>query len=145
MRTEGFVDGTTIPIFQRPGFDGETFFNCKKQYLMNAQIVCDCDRFITYFISGWPGSCGDSKVYQRMQLHQNPSQFFDQGKSISYLILLLFGDPLLTSSLNGKVSICLLIQRTILQELELAPTHPDIRLPFQGEAPSATAGGYPPA
>ncbi|EFP91930.2 uncharacterized protein PGTG_17957 [Puccinia graminis f. sp. tritici CRL 75-36-700-3] len=75
----GFVDGTTIPIFQRPGFDGETFFDRKKRYFMNAQIVCDCDRFITSFISGWPGSCGDSKVYQRMQLHQNPSQFFDQG------------------------------------------------------------------
>ncbi|KNE87435.1 hypothetical protein PSTG_19180 [Puccinia striiformis f. sp. tritici PST-78] len=34
----GFVDGTTIPLFQRPGFDGETFFDRKKRYSLNAQI-----------------------------------------------------------------------------------------------------------
>ncbi|POW16278.1 hypothetical protein PSTT_01459 [Puccinia striiformis] len=34
----GFVDGTTIPLFQRPGFDGETFFDRKKRYSLNTQI-----------------------------------------------------------------------------------------------------------
>ncbi|POW16308.1 hypothetical protein PSTT_01455 [Puccinia striiformis] len=34
----GFVDGTTIPLFQRPGFDGKTFFDRKKRYSLNTQI-----------------------------------------------------------------------------------------------------------
>jgi hypothetical protein len=76
----GFVDGTTIPMFQRPGFDGEVFFDRKKRYSLNAQIVCDCDKYITTFSTGWPGSTGDSKAYKRMQLHLDPTQFFDEGK-----------------------------------------------------------------
>jgi hypothetical protein len=81
----GFIDGTTIPLFQRPGFDGEVFYDRKRQYSINAQIVCDCNKYITSFITGWPGSCGDSRVYKRMQLHQNPSKFFDEG---TYLVIL---------------------------------------------------------
>ncbi|EFP83231.2 uncharacterized protein PGTG_09184 [Puccinia graminis f. sp. tritici CRL 75-36-700-3] len=36
-----------------------------------------------HFMTGWPGSCGDSMVYKRMALHTNASQFFDSGQ---YLI-----------------------------------------------------------
>ncbi|PLW51107.1 hypothetical protein PCASD_02455 [Puccinia coronata f. sp. avenae] len=35
----GFVEGTTFPLFQRPGMDGEVFFDRKKQYSINAQIA----------------------------------------------------------------------------------------------------------
>ena len=76
----GFVDGTTIPMFQRLGFDGEVFFDRKKRYSLNAQIVCNCDKYITTFSTGWPGSTGDSKAYKRMQLHLDPTQFFEKGK-----------------------------------------------------------------
>jgi hypothetical protein len=76
----GFVDGTTIPMFQRPGFDGEVFFDRKKRYSLNAQIVCDCEQYITTFSTGWPGSTGNSKAYKRMQLPLDPTQFFDKGK-----------------------------------------------------------------
>jgi hypothetical protein len=53
--------------------------------LINAQIVCDCDKYITSFITGWPASCGDSQGYKQMQLHQNPSKFFDEG---TYLFII---------------------------------------------------------
>jgi hypothetical protein len=55
----GFVDGTTFPLFQRPGMDGEVFFDCKKQYSINTQIVVDCNKYITSFMTGWPGLCAD--------------------------------------------------------------------------------------
>jgi hypothetical protein len=58
----GFVDGTTIPLFQRPGYDGKVFYNCKWCYSVNAQIICECNKYITSFITGWPESCGDSRV-----------------------------------------------------------------------------------
>ncbi|KAA1104941.1 hypothetical protein PGTUg99_001894 [Puccinia graminis f. sp. tritici] len=86
MKNEGFVgcvrfvDGTTIPLFQRPGYDGEVFYDRKRRYSINAQIICDCDKYITSFITGWPGTCRDSLVYKRMQLHLNSSQYFDDGQ-----------------------------------------------------------------
>jgi hypothetical protein len=80
----GFVDGTTFPIFQRPGKDGEVFFNRKKRYLLNAQVICDCNKYITAFITGWPGSCADSFVFKKMKLHIQPAGFFDQGRSSGF-------------------------------------------------------------
>jgi hypothetical protein len=75
----GFVDGTTIPLYQRPSIDGEVFFDRKKRYSINCQVICDCDRFITAYMTGWPGSCGDSMVFKRMRLHQQPAEFFAEG------------------------------------------------------------------
>ncbi|EFP83358.2 uncharacterized protein PGTG_08544 [Puccinia graminis f. sp. tritici CRL 75-36-700-3] len=79
----GFVDGTTIPLYQRPSIDGEVFFDRKKHYSINCQVICDCDRFITAYMTGWPGTCGDSMVFKRMMLQKEPALFFDRGK---YLI-----------------------------------------------------------
>ncbi|EFP75138.1 uncharacterized protein PGTG_01731 [Puccinia graminis f. sp. tritici CRL 75-36-700-3] len=79
----GFVDGTTIPLYQRPSIDGEVFFDRKKRYSINCQVICDCDRFITAYMTGWPGSCGDSMVFKRMMVHKEPALFFDPGQ---YLI-----------------------------------------------------------
>ncbi|KAI7945494.1 hypothetical protein MJO29_011882 [Puccinia striiformis f. sp. tritici] len=79
----GFVDGTTIRLFQRPAIDGHVFWDRKKQYSINCQIICDCDRYITCFMTGWPGSCGDSMVYKRMALYDSPGDSFDPGQ---YLI-----------------------------------------------------------
>lgn len=75
----GFIDGTTFPIYQRPGVDGETFFDRKKHYSINAQIVCDCDRRITALYTGWPGSCHDNKCYQMVALALTPDQWFGEG------------------------------------------------------------------
>ena len=79
----GFVDGTTFPIFQRPGYDGKVFFDRKKRYSLNAQVICDCDKNIIAFITGWPGSCADSFVYQKMLLSMQPNKFFDDGQLFS--------------------------------------------------------------
>jgi hypothetical protein len=37
----GFIDGTTIPLAQKPGVDGECYFDRKQRYSLNAQVVCD--------------------------------------------------------------------------------------------------------
>jgi len=78
----GFVDGTTIPLFQRPGQNGEVFFDCKHRYSLNVQIICDCDRRITYAYGGWPGSCCDSTVFSKTDVAINPHRYFDQGEYI---------------------------------------------------------------
>ncbi|MBW0460393.1 hypothetical protein O181_000108 [Austropuccinia psidii MF-1] len=75
----GFIDGTTFPLYQKPGFDGEIYFDRKKPYSLNAQIVCDCDKLIICFMSGWPGSCADSSLYKEMGLHVNHEFFLIKG------------------------------------------------------------------
>lgn len=75
----GFVDGTNIPLYQRPGLDGETFFDRKKRYSLNCQVVVDCDRRIIALYSGWPGSCHDQKVFSTMSLSEEPDSFFSDG------------------------------------------------------------------
>ncbi|KNE92694.1 hypothetical protein PSTG_13904 [Puccinia striiformis f. sp. tritici PST-78] len=39
----GFVDGTTSRLFQRPAIDSHVFWDRKKQYSINCQIICNCD------------------------------------------------------------------------------------------------------
>jgi len=50
-RCVGFVDGTTILLSQHPGYDGEVFYDRKHRYSVNSQVICDCNKFITSFIT----------------------------------------------------------------------------------------------
>eukprot|EP00644_Phytophthora_capsici_P000100 jgi/Phyca11/99824/e_gw1.4.719.1 len=81
----GFIDGTTFPLSQKPGVNGQFFFDRKHRYSVNAQVVCDDRRRIIVFYSGWPGSSADSTVYREMMLAQDRHKplFFSRGQ---YLI-----------------------------------------------------------
>ncbi|KNZ44522.1 hypothetical protein VP01_907g5 [Puccinia sorghi] len=59
-----FVEGATTPCYE---------------YLVNCQVICDCDKFITSFLTGWPGSCWDSLVYKKMSMYTKPSNHFYPG------------------------------------------------------------------
>ncbi|MBW0474386.1 hypothetical protein O181_014101 [Austropuccinia psidii MF-1] len=56
----GFSDGTNFPLYGKPAWQGEVYFDWKNNYLINAQILCDCDKKIIAFITGWPCSCADA-------------------------------------------------------------------------------------
>ncbi len=56
----GIVDGTDLIFSERPSIDGEVYFNRKHKYCLNAQLICDDLRRITYYNIGWPGSCHDA-------------------------------------------------------------------------------------
>jgi hypothetical protein len=92
----GFVDGTNFPLFQRPGKDGEVFFDCKKRYSINTQIVCDFNKYITSFMTGWPGLCADSFIFKKMALEK----FFDQVGSV-FITLYLFLNPFNADNQNS--------------------------------------------
>ncbi|MBW0531608.1 hypothetical protein O181_071323 [Austropuccinia psidii MF-1] len=80
LRCVGFLDGTTIPLFQQPGIDREVFYDQKKQYSLNVKLVFDSRKQIIGLLSGFPGSCGDIAVYKRMGIYLCPHDFFDRGK-----------------------------------------------------------------
>ncbi|EFP82451.2 uncharacterized protein PGTG_08407 [Puccinia graminis f. sp. tritici CRL 75-36-700-3] len=111
----GFVDGTTIPLHQRPGLDGEVYWDRKKQYSINCQVICDCDRFITSFMTGWPGTCGDSLVFKNMKVHLEPDRFFDPGQyliadsayALSMTTIPAYKSPLSKINRNTEFNYCL--------------------------------------
>lgn len=78
----GFIDGTTIPLSQRPGEDDRSFFDRKHRSIVNSQVVCDDRRRITAFYYGWPGSCTESTVYTAINLASDVGKvsFFASGE-----------------------------------------------------------------
>ncbi|KAL2607459.1 hypothetical protein R1flu_026032 [Riccia fluitans] len=85
----GLIDGTLLKLSQQPKKDGETYFDCKRNYSLNAQVVCDNKKNHIFF-SGMPGACADSTCLRRSSLYEKlkidthiSSQFFDAGQ---YLI-----------------------------------------------------------
>ncbi|PLW22447.1 hypothetical protein PCASD_11644 [Puccinia coronata f. sp. avenae] len=76
----GFVDGTTIPLSQKPPIDGNHYFDREKRYSISLTLVCDVNKKFISYLAGYPGSCHDCYVFSNMQLAQQPEQFFDQNQ-----------------------------------------------------------------
>ncbi|OWZ04612.1 hypothetical protein PHMEG_00023454 [Phytophthora megakarya] len=76
----GFIDGTTLPLSQRPAVDGSSYWDRKKIYSVSMQVVCDSDKRITAVHCGCPGSCADSNVFKRMSLYRESVKYFDDSE-----------------------------------------------------------------
>jgi hypothetical protein len=63
------IDGTLIPIFEKPYFYGETFFDRKSNYSLNVQIINTPDRRIIDYATGFVGSRGDAHCYKETLLY----------------------------------------------------------------------------
>eukprot|EP00644_Phytophthora_capsici_P005192 jgi/Phyca11/96240/e_gw1.1.1194.1 len=74
-----FIDGTTLPLSQRPAVDGSSYWDRKKKVSYSI-IVCDCDKRIIAVHCGCPGSCADSNVFKRMGLYRERRRYFDDGE-----------------------------------------------------------------
>ncbi|KAL3687921.1 hypothetical protein R1sor_014230 [Riccia sorocarpa] len=81
----GLVDGTLLPLAQRPRDYGETYFDRKCNYSLNAQIICDDLRNITYCSVGMPGSTHDITALRKAPIWKHfrrESQIFSRGQYI---------------------------------------------------------------
>lgn len=78
----GIIDGTHIHFAQRPTVDPECYWTRKHKYSLNATIVCDDQRRIIYYQSGWPGSVFDNTCYNKTALVKNPDRFFSDDEYI---------------------------------------------------------------
>ena len=77
----GIVDGTLIPLAQRPNANGEDYFDRKCNYSLNAMVVCQHDRRISYIFTGMPGSYHDQRVFNLSALGRNANhESFFSGK-----------------------------------------------------------------
>ena len=59
----GFVDGTPVVFYQRPGIDGEVYWTRKSQYAMTLMLWCNPDKSLKYYLIGWPGTVFDQTVF----------------------------------------------------------------------------------
>lgn len=78
----GIVDGTPVNFFQKPGIDGEVYWNRKSRYAINLQLICDDRRNIIFMQTGWPGSVFDSTVFDQSNICLSPDMFFSADEYI---------------------------------------------------------------
>ena len=76
----GVVDGTHIHLSQKPAINGEVYYTQKGCYWINAQIVCNYIKTITYCLVGWPGSVFDQTVFSQSSLSKQTEHYFSKGE-----------------------------------------------------------------
>ncbi|XP_055330076.1 uncharacterized protein LOC129582574 [Paramacrobiotus metropolitanus] len=76
----GFLDGTIVPLHQKPAVHGEAYFTRKYNYGLNATIICDDRKRIRYVLCGFTGSAHDSRVYGSSKMAINPANYFSDDE-----------------------------------------------------------------
>ncbi|TFK59784.1 hypothetical protein BDN72DRAFT_780272 [Pluteus cervinus] len=64
------VDGTLIPLYARPGFYGNTWYDRKSNYSMNVQIINTPSLCIVDYCVGLPGSQHDATAWEETRMFQ---------------------------------------------------------------------------
>lgn len=60
----GMMDGSLIPLEQRPGLEGANdYWNRKQCYALNIMAICDNGKRTRALITGWPGAVHDQRVF----------------------------------------------------------------------------------
>ncbi|KIY53655.1 hypothetical protein FISHEDRAFT_68686, partial [Fistulina hepatica ATCC 64428] len=62
------VDGTLVPLFRRPSFYGNTWFDRKSNYSLNVQLISTPDLCIIDYGVGLPGSQHDATAWKETRL-----------------------------------------------------------------------------
>lgn len=78
----GFVDGSDVPLASAPIENKVCYWSRKKRYSIQFQIVCDKDRLIRDFFTGYPGSVHDAKVFNSSLFGQHLDRYLTNGQFI---------------------------------------------------------------
>ena len=70
------VDGTLIPLFEKPGFFGEAYFDRKSNYSLNVQLITLPNLRIIDYVIGHCGSAHDSTVFKDSRNVQEHRRLF---------------------------------------------------------------------
>ncbi len=74
------VDGTTIPIFEKPHHYWQAFYDRKSRYSINAQIINTPNRQIIDYATGFNGSRHDTHCFRSTNLGKNPEDLLPNGE-----------------------------------------------------------------
>jgi len=75
-----FVDGTLVPLAQRPHWFGESYFDRKMRYSLNIQIVSLPNLKIIDFAYGHTGSTHDATAWTQTRLAKEHSVILEDGE-----------------------------------------------------------------
>ncbi|KAF8574649.1 hypothetical protein K439DRAFT_1649732 [Ramaria rubella] len=101
------VDGTLVPLFARPGFYGNSWYDCKSNYSLNVQLISTPNLHIIDYSVGLPGSQHDATAWKQTRIpleHETllgrdgwvwadtayPLQTWCQAPYKKYVIMMLF-------------------------------------------------------
>ena len=79
----GYVDGSEIPLAEKPTQDPEAFFSRKQRYALKMQVVCDHHLRIRHLITGYPGSVHDARIFNNSELALKPESYFSDDEWIA--------------------------------------------------------------
>ena len=83
------ADGTLFPLLNAPStIDTPAYHGRKYLYSLSVMLINDDKKYIRYYLSGFPGSAHDQRIYANTDLNTEPETYFcdDQGKVNYYLI-----------------------------------------------------------
>ncbi|POW02002.1 hypothetical protein PSTT_12096 [Puccinia striiformis] len=63
-----------------PSIDPQDYYSRKGFYGLNTLIVCDEEKRITYYLTGWPGCCHDTRLWENSELKLKENELFTPGE-----------------------------------------------------------------
>jgi hypothetical protein len=79
----GIIDGTLTPLAFPPSTeDAADYHGRKTGHGLSSLILCDDKRMIRYYVTGWPASAHDNRIFRNCTLYQDPGAFFSPGQYI---------------------------------------------------------------
>ena len=79
----GYLDGSEIPLRDRPMKDPEAYFSRKKVYGFNLQAICDQKGEFTYCHAGCTASTHDSTAFKASTFYQQRRELMDSDEYIA--------------------------------------------------------------
>ncbi|KAG2738854.1 hypothetical protein P692DRAFT_201903961 [Suillus brevipes Sb2] len=76
------VDGTLVPLYARPAFYGNTWYDRKSNYSLNVQIVSTPDLRIIDYSVGLPGSQHDATAFSETRVCKEHNVLLDEEEWI---------------------------------------------------------------
>ncbi|POW02635.1 hypothetical protein PSHT_12029 [Puccinia striiformis] len=69
----GFIDGTLFPLHEKPSIDPQDYYSRKGYHCLGALVVCEEFKRITYYMTGWPGCCHDTHLWENSETNVVPA------------------------------------------------------------------------
>lgn len=76
------VDGTLVPLFEKPGFYGEAYYSRKACYALNVQIINLPKGLIIDYVVGHVGSVHDSSAFEGSRVYREHDTLLGQSEWI---------------------------------------------------------------
>uniref|UniRef100_A0A0A9Z5Y3 Putative nuclease HARBI1 n=1 Tax=Lygus hesperus TaxID=30085 RepID=A0A0A9Z5Y3_LYGHE len=71
----GYVDGTEIPLAEKPCVSADDYYSRKQQFSIKAQVVCDHKYIVRTLTVGYPGSVRDARIFAQSSIGRRTSDF----------------------------------------------------------------------